>query len=95
MFLILYEVFILILLCQQVQQQELSLQQVSTLLAQLKLYAPLLGKAQELEEYENLQKVIIDILHLFQDVLEAIDKYNEKHLLGKLRSRATLASLDI
>ena len=57
------------------------------LLEQLKLFAPLLSKAQELEEYENLQKVILDILHLFQEVLDAIDKYSEKHLLGKLRSR--------
>ncbi|TFK66196.1 WD40 repeat-like protein [Pluteus cervinus] len=69
---------------EQLEKQELCIQQVSLLFEKINLLAPLLATAQELEEYEHLQKVIVDILHLFQDVLNAIDKYNESHLMGQI-----------
>ncbi|TFK59730.1 hypothetical protein BDN72DRAFT_965954 [Pluteus cervinus] len=81
---------------EQLEKQELCIQQVSLLFEKINLLAPLLATAQELEDYEHLQKVIVDILHLFQDVLNAIDKYNEGHLMGQIMDQfKSDPSLDI
>ncbi|TFK58921.1 hypothetical protein BDN72DRAFT_806308, partial [Pluteus cervinus] len=61
---------------EQLEKQELCTQQLTILVDQIRLLSPLVAKAQELEMFESLQEVIQDILHLIQEVLEAIYKYN-------------------
>ncbi|TFK69880.1 hypothetical protein BDN72DRAFT_959197 [Pluteus cervinus] len=69
---------------EQLEKQELCTQQVAILVDQINLYAPIIRTAHDLEDFENLQKVIQDILHLIQEVLDAIFSYNEKHPIGQI-----------
>ncbi|TFK69926.1 hypothetical protein BDN72DRAFT_796033, partial [Pluteus cervinus] len=69
---------------EQLEKQELCTQQVAILVDQINLYAPIIKTAHDLEDFENLQKVIQDILHLIQEVLDAIFNYNEKQSIGQI-----------
>ncbi|TFK59743.1 hypothetical protein BDN72DRAFT_965953 [Pluteus cervinus] len=68
----------------QLDNQKLCTQQVAQLVEQINTHAPILRKAQKLESYENLQKVVQDILQLIEKVLSAILEYNEKHPIGQI-----------